>query len=80
MTEAEKNEQATKEAEQIKAEYDKKLAALELRETLMAHGFTSEDQRTMGTPDIADVASATRLPTTRCAAQQGKSNPAELRI
>lgn len=80
MTEAEKNEQATKEAEQIKAEYDKKLAALELRETLMAHGFTSEDYGNIAFPDIADVEVAKQFATSLCAAMQAKINAAELKI
>ena len=80
MTEAEKNEQAAKEAEQIKAEYDKKLAALELRETLMAHGFTSEDYGNIAFPDIADVEVAKQFATSLCAAMQAKINAAELKI
>ena len=80
MTEAEKNEQATKEAEQIKTEYDKKLAALELRETLMAHGFTSEDYGNIAFPDIADVEVAKQFATSLCAAMQAKINAAELKI
>lgn len=80
MTEAEKNEQAAKEAEQIKTEYDKKLAALELRETLMAHGFTSEDYGNIAFPDIADVEVAKQFATSLCAAMQAKINAAELKI
>ena len=80
MTEAEKNEQAAKEAEQIKTEYDKKLAALELRETLMAHGFTSEDYGNITFPDIADVEVAKQFATSLCAAMQAKINAAELKI
>ena len=80
MTEAEKNEQAAKEAEQIKTEYDKKLAALELRETLMAHGFTSEDYGNIAFPDIADVEVAKQFATSLCTAMQAKINAAELKI
>lgn len=80
MTEAEKNEQAAKEAEQIKTEYDKKLAALELRETLMAHGFTSEDYGNIAFPDIADVEVAKQFATSLCSAMQAKINAAELKI
>ena len=80
MTEAEKNEQAAKEAEQMKTEYDKKLAALELRETLMAHGFTSEDYGNIAFPDIADVEVAKQFATSLCAAMQAKINAAELKI
>lgn len=80
MTEAEKNEQAAKEAEQIKTEYDKKLAALELRETLMAHGFTSEDYGNIVFPDIADVEVAKQFATSLCTAMQAKINAAELKI
>lgn len=79
MSESEKNAQAAKEVDQLRTEYNKKLAELEFRETLVANGFSSEDYESIAFPSIDDVNVAKQFATSLCAAIKSKINSAELK-